>query len=96
MTYRTLPLIAVTLVATMLPAHAAQTLNIDVIAEQGNRALEQIRAEAAQALPGRVRAQIALPPRAEPVGLFDASDVRLLQVQIEAGSPPSAEASAAI
>ena len=49
MTYRTLPLIAVTLVATMLPAHAAQTLNIDVIAEQGNRALEQIRAEAAQA-----------------------------------------------
>lgn len=46
-------------------AQAAAAAEISEIAVQGNRALQQIRLEAVQALPQRLRGEIALPPRAQ-------------------------------
>ncbi|HEY1075888.1 MAG TPA: hypothetical protein VGE51_04305 [Fontimonas sp.] len=67
MSNRRLPSLMLVLLLSALPArfaHAAEPTLGDVIAAQGNVALQQIRNDAARNLPGRVRAQIALPQRA--------------------------------
>lgn len=74
--------------ALLLPASFAQAAEptiSDVIAAQGNVALEQIRSEAARSLPGRLKAQIALPTRANRYSADDAAghDTGLLYVEVD-------------
>ncbi len=64
MSNRNLISLALVLLLPASFARAAEPTISDVIAAQGNVALQQIRSEVARSLPGRLKAQIALPPRA--------------------------------